>query len=100
VRIEWSLRALEQAEAAFDYIADDRPQSAAEWLSGLFERVGLLREFPKQGHEVPEARRDDLREVLYDQYRIVYRIEPSRIAVLLVQHGRLPMAEDDLEHLE
>jgi plasmid stabilization system protein ParE len=29
VTIQWSLRALEQAEAAVDYIAEDRPQSAA-----------------------------------------------------------------------
>ena len=88
MKLQWSLRALEQAEAALDYIAKDRPQAAAAWLSGLFERVRMLETLALQGRVVPEANRDDLRELIYGAYRIVYRIRGEVVSVLLVHHAR------------
>ena len=95
--IHWSPRALEQAETAFDRIAEDRPQGAAEWLHGLFERVDLLREFPKQGRHLHEIARSDLRELIYETHRIVYRVDPDGVVVLLVHPSRIPMGPDHLE---
>jgi len=40
------------------------------------------------GRKVPEAGRDELREVLHGTYRLIYRIEPTRVVVLTVRHGR------------
>ena len=88
MRLRWSLRALEQAEAALDYIAEDRPQAAADWLSGLFEWTRMLETLPLQGRVVPEAHRDDLRELIYGSYRIVYRVRGDVVSVLLVHHSR------------
>lgn len=101
MRIQWSPRALEQAETAFDYIAEDRPQAAEGWLTGLFERVELLLEFPDQGREVPEAERGDLREVIYEErHRIVYRVDSDWIRILLVHPSPLPMSSEELDTLE
>jgi len=97
VSVHWSPQALAQAEAAFDFIASDRPQAAGEWLHGLFERVRSLREFPTQGRHVPEAGRGDLRELIYGSYRIVYRVDPADVIVLLVHHVRMPMDAGRLE---
>ena len=36
---------------------------------------------------VPEAGDESLREVLYGNYRIVYRVKPGAIEVLTVFHG-------------
>jgi toxin ParE1/3/4 len=101
VKIQWSPRALEQAETAFDYIAEDRPQAAQGWLLGLFKRVELLMQFPEQGRLVPEANRDDLREVIYEErHRIVYRLDPDCIHVLLVHPSPIPMSSEELDTLE
>jgi len=101
VRIQWSPRALEQAETAFDYIAEDRPQAAQDWLLGLFERVDLLLQFPEQGRTVPESGRDDLREVIYEErHRIVYRVEPDWIRILLVHPSPVPVSPQELDSLE
>lgn len=100
MKLHWSPRALGQVEAAFDFIADDRPQAAAEWLNALFERVRLLREFSTQGRYLPEAKRDDLRELIYGSYRIVYRVDPEDVIILLVHHARMPMVVDDAEVIE
>jgi toxin ParE1/3/4 len=42
---------------------------------------------PYSGRKVPELDRDDIREVLPGNYRIVYRIYPKFIDVLTVFEG-------------
>ena len=70
-------------------------------LAGLFARVELLPQFPHQGREVPEAKRDDLREVIYEErHRIVYRVDADWIRILLVHPSPIPMSAEELETLE
>ena len=101
MKIQWSPRALEQAETAFDYIAEDRPRAGEGWLAGLFERVELLLQFPDQGREVPEVGRADLREVIYEErHRIVYRVVSDWIRILLVHPSPVPLSPEELDTLE
>ena len=39
------------------------------------------------GRRVPEAEEDNIREILFQNYRIMYRAEPQRILVLVVIHA-------------
>ncbi|MGD8595151.1 MAG: type II toxin-antitoxin system RelE/ParE family toxin [Gammaproteobacteria bacterium] len=39
------------------------------------------------GRHVPEAERQDVRELLYKDYRIIYRIKPEQVDILTVIHG-------------
>lgn len=94
MKIHWSPRALEQTEAAFDRIAEDRPRGAVQWLHGLFERVSLLQEFPEQGRHLPEVKRSDLREVIYETHRIIYRVDLDGVVILLVYHARMLLTPD------
>ena len=96
MRIVWSSFALRQAEEVVLRIAEDRPAAATQWLDGLFERVAALRELPEQGRAIPEARRTDLRELIYGPYRIIYRVRPDVVAVLLVRHSRMHLDPVDL----
>jgi plasmid stabilization system protein ParE len=36
---------------------------------------------------VPETERDDVRELLYRDYRIIYRIKTKQVDILTVLHG-------------
>lgn len=101
MRVIWSPRALEQAEAAFGYIVAERPRVAEEWLEGLFERVKLLSDSPEQGRVVPEANRMNLRELIYGAtHRVVYRADAERVVILLVHPSPVPMSEDELSDAE
>jgi len=42
---------------------------------------------PRSGRVVPELARDDVREVIVGNYRIVYRIEAEAIVILTVFEG-------------
>ena len=57
----------------------------------------MLETHPLMGRVVPELNRTDLRELLYRQYRIVYRVVgPAELAVLLVHHGAKPLSLESL----
>jgi plasmid stabilization system protein ParE len=88
VKVVWSPVALQRVEDIVDYMQSDRSGAAAEWAAGLFDTVGRLRSFPDRGRMVPELGQPSTREVIYGDYRVVYRIEGSKIEVLTVRHGR------------
>src|SRR5207302_4723244 len=95
MKIVWSPLALERVNEIADYIAEENPEAAKLWLIEIFGVVERLAAWPKSGRVVPEVRRDDLREILHDKYRIIYRLDPKQISILTVRHGRqlLPLEE-------
>jgi len=99
LRLTWAPVALEQAEAALDHIAQDRPAAAARWLNDLLQRVDVLRDLPEQGRLVREAPRRDLRELIYGSYRVIYRVRQEDIAILLVRHSRQHLDPEELQDL-
>ena len=96
MRVIWAPIALDRAEEAARYIAGDRPAAAAKWIDGLFDAVSDLRTFPHKGRMVPEAGRTEIREVLYGQYRVIYRLEEKRLFILTVRHQRRQFSESIL----
>lgn len=96
MRIVWAPIALDRAEEAAQYIAGDRPSAAAKWIDGLFEAVAGLKGFPHKGRMVPEVGRAEIREVLYGQYRVIYRREEKRLIILTVRHQRRHFSESHL----
>ncbi len=93
--IVWSQLALERAAEIAEYIALDNPLAAREWVDEVFEKVKLLETSPAIGRVVPEVKRDDIRELLFVNYRILYRIGTDSISVLTIRHGKqiLPLSE-------
>ena len=39
------------------------------------------------GRQVPEVGHHDIRELLYNDYRIIYRPKPKQVDILAVVHG-------------
>ncbi|MHB0962289.1 MAG: type II toxin-antitoxin system RelE/ParE family toxin [Gemmatimonadaceae bacterium] len=88
MRVIWAPRAIARATEIGAYIAAERPDSARRWVEELFALAAGLRRHPRAGRKVPEAGRDELRQVLHGKYRLIYRIERARLVVLTVRHGR------------
>jgi toxin ParE1/3/4 len=88
VRIVWAPVALFRVEQIARRIAEGRQDAARAWVIGLFDAVSSLSDFPERGRMVPEAGRPDIREVLYRDHRVIYRLESRRVAILTVRHAR------------
>ncbi len=86
-RIVWTLQAVEDVEAIQSYIARDSPYYAALLAERIVESVERLKEFPRSGRVVPEVGQETYREVIFDTYRIVYRLANERVEILAVVHA-------------
>jgi toxin ParE1/3/4 len=95
MKILWSPLAIDQASEIAEYIAQDNPDAAESWINKVFEKVEHLKEFPESGRIVPETDNMTIRELIYGNYRIIYRVEEKKLSVLTVRHGKqvLPLGE-------
>jgi plasmid stabilization system protein ParE len=83
-------------EEIASFIGQDRPAAAEEWVREVSAAVQRLEQFPESGRVVPEVRRASIREVIHGAFRIIYRIERTRVAVLTVRHSRQDTGPEDI----
>jgi addiction module RelE/StbE family toxin len=87
MKIEWTRSAIRDVRALRDYIAFDSAAYADRFAQKIVEAVESASAFPLMGRQMPEAESDAVREILFQKYRIIYRVEPTRILVLMVIYG-------------
>ena len=83
----WAPQAIEDVEAIRTYVARDSAHYADLLVQRIVAAVGRLETFPRSGRVVPEVGDESLREVVYENYRIVYRVKPSAVEIITVFHG-------------
>jgi plasmid stabilization system protein ParE len=97
VKVVWAPSAREQVADAFAFIASDRPSAAIGWFERVVDAVGRLSQFPDMGHMMQEAGRPEVREVIVEPYRLVYRRDPDLIAIIGLFHSRQDVDGELLE---
>lgn len=95
MRIEWFQPAMQDMAALRDYIASDSPARSHLFIQRLFGHVENLHAFPELGRKVPETDAPDIRELVFQGYRIIYRLTPHRIDILTVLHGSRDLGSPD-----
>lgn len=96
MKIIWSPLAIDRASEIAEYIAQDKPSAAEKWINTVFAKIGQLQSSPEIGRVVPEIRDNQLRELIYGNYRIIYRIERKRISILTIRHGKQILPIDEI----
>ena len=86
-QVTWSPAALDDLESIAEFISRDSPHYARIFVQKIVAHVEKMGEFPESGRVVPEYGRDELREFLFRNYRIVYRTDKSAIEVVAAVHG-------------
>ena len=87
MKLFWTETARQDLQAIWRYIAADNPAAAKRWVSRLRERARKILHSPLAGRKVPEFLRDDIRELIEGNYRIVYQIFEDRLVILTVFEG-------------
>lgn len=96
MRLIWTGESLKRLIEIEEYIAEDNPVKAEEFIVFLIERAELLSEKPRMGRIVPEFSNPEIREIIARNYRIVYRIKKSIIEILTVFEGHRLIREDEI----
>ena len=87
VKLSWSPKATADLEEICQYISRDSEHYAKLFAQRIITLVETITEFPMAGRIVPEYQRDDLRERILQNYRIVYRARPEVIEIVAIVHG-------------
>ena len=79
MRIIWSPLSVDRASEIADYIAQDKPSAAERWIDTVFSKVEQLKSSPEIERIVPEINDSQFRELIYGNYRIIYRIGTNQL---------------------
>ena len=86
-RVAWTLKASRHLAAIQEYIGRDSRRYARRFVRQLVQATRRLETEPLSGRVVPEFASQQLREVIYRGYRIVYRFRGDGVEILAVIHG-------------
>lgn len=90
-QVRWSPRAASNFEDICNYIARDSELYATLFAKGIIEIIEAIPQFPKAGRMVPEYGDENLRERIYCNYRIVYRLHREAIEIVTIAHSAKPL---------
>jgi toxin ParE1/3/4 len=96
MKIVWSPLAQERFSDIVDYIAQDKPGAALNWAESVFDKVENLAKFPNSGRNVPELENDQYKELIIDNYRVIYKITEEQIQILTIRNFKQVLSSDDL----
>ncbi len=70
-----------------DPFTKDSRHYAILFAKKIVSIIKTIPQFPKAGRIVPEYNDENLREKIYENYRIVYRIKDEIIEIVAICHG-------------
>ncbi len=98
MKLFWTETARQDLKNIKQYIAIDNPTAAKRWIEKLRKRAKNVLHTPFSGRKVPEFSRDDIRELIEGNYRIVYQVFSDRLVVLTVFEGHRLLPIEKVEN--
>jgi toxin ParE1/3/4 len=93
MKIVWTEPAVEDLRELYSYIARDSEVYARGFVERIILAAERLIHYPATGRAVPEANDDSIRELIYQRYRIIYRLKSDCVEMLSVIHGARDIAK-------
>lgn len=77
-------------EDIFDFIAQDNPKKAEEFVLEIEKKISTLEQFPGRCPFIPEKEFLSLpyRHLLHQDYRLIFFVEEKIVYVLRILHGK------------
>ena len=88
-KVEITAQAETELDEAYEWIANESPEKAVEWFNALVDAIQTLQNLPKRCALAPESETvgQEIRQLLYSKYRILFIIRENTVSVLHVRHG-------------
>ena len=96
MRLSWTKEALIRLQEIEEYISQDNPQIAIEFIDKIISIAETIPDNPEKGRIVPELSIERIREILYKNYRIVYYRKKSIIEILTVFEGHQLLKNEEV----
>lgn len=96
MKLLWTKESLHRLKEVDEYVSRDNPDAAIRFVERLISLAETIVDNPKKGRVVPELSLENIRELLYKNYRIVYLIKKSSIEILTVFEGHRLLKKDEV----
>lgn len=87
VKIEWSKITNDNLLQIYNYIYQDSIYYAAKTINKIIQTTDNLDFSPYMGRKVLEYDDDNIRELIYKSYRIIYEINLDRVFIRRIWHS-------------
>ncbi len=89
-KIIWTEEAVRWMKDIHDYISLDNPNAAQRVVTGIYEKIQILHDFPEIGYFYRHEKDGIIRILLFGHYKIAYHINSeSAVTILGVFHGAM-----------
>ncbi len=85
--IRWSLIASDDYDSIIKYYEKTAPKFAQNLAKKIMYIIDNLIQFPKMGRMVPELENEEIREIIYRNFRIIYRLKENLLEITRIIHG-------------
>ena len=82
--LTWSEESLHRLIDIEEFISIDNPGRAIEFIDEIINKAEEIPMHPKIGRIVPEISNPTIRELIFTNYRIVYRIQDYEVQILTI----------------
>ncbi len=96
MKLLWTEKAISDLNEIEKFIARDNLDIAIKFVDKLIDKADTLAENHKKGRVVPELSIEQIREIIYKNYRIVYLLKKNSIDILTVFESHKLLREDEI----
>ncbi|MFA7421395.1 MAG: type II toxin-antitoxin system RelE/ParE family toxin [Melioribacteraceae bacterium] len=96
MKLFWTKEALLRLQEIEEYISRDNPIVAMEFIDKLISVAETIIDYPEKGRIVPELSLENIRELLYKNYRIVYLVKKNSVDILTVFEGHQLLKKEEI----
>lgn len=96
LKVLWTENAIQDLLGIKAFIAQDSIDRAEEWITGLYAAGENLSRLSGRGRIVPEFNQENLRELLIENYRLVYRVKSASVEIITVFEGHRQLKAKNL----
>ena len=87
VKLSWREDANDNLIQIYNYIYEDSAYYAVKTVNGILKLADNLKFSPYMGRKVPEYNLNELRELIYKSYRIIYEVQGNRVFIRRIWHS-------------
>ncbi|MBF0197156.1 MAG: type II toxin-antitoxin system RelE/ParE family toxin [Planctomycetes bacterium] len=95
MKVSWTETATNQVLDIAEYISVDSSKNASKWVDDIHEKAESLIHHPYKYPEPEGACNTHIRECIFGNFRIIYRIDPDIIYIMNVKRGAQEKNDED-----
>jgi plasmid stabilization system protein ParE len=96
MKVEWTEFAVSRVTEIAEYISLDSTIEAERWVNKIFDKTDNIPNFTNRFRPVKESSNPNHKEVIFGNYRIIFKVTAKKIFILTVRNFKQILPESDL----